>query len=110
MGMACRIYHLGVAAMAGNATEHCPHAAPDATGPCATEVLKSFNCSLYASTRSGTTGYTAYSGCSDTVAANPLGMACRTYHLGVAAMAGNAAEHCPPCRTRSHGLLRHRSS
>ncbi|CAE8633398.1 unnamed protein product [Polarella glacialis] len=74
MGMACRIYHLGVAAMAGNATEHCPHAAPDATGPCATEVLKSFNCSLYASTRSGTTGYTAYSGCLDTVAANPLGM------------------------------------
>ncbi|CAE8583829.1 unnamed protein product, partial [Polarella glacialis] len=54
--------------------------------------------------------YTAYSGCSDTVAANPLGMACRTYHLGVAAMAGNAAEHCPPCRTRSHGLLRYRSS
>ncbi|CAE8597205.1 unnamed protein product [Polarella glacialis] len=109
-GMACRIYHLGVAAMAGNATEHCPHAAQDATGPCATEVLKSFNCSLYASTCSGTTGYTAYSGCSDTVAANPLGMACRTYHLGVAAMAGNAAEHCPPCRTRSHGLLRYRSS
>jgi hypothetical protein len=95
MGMACCIYHLGVAAMAGNATDHCPHAAQDAMGPCATEVLKSVNCNLYASTCSGTTGYTAYSGCSDTVAANPLGMACRTYHLGVAAMAGNA-EHKTP--------------
>ncbi|CAE8661334.1 unnamed protein product [Polarella glacialis] len=36
----------------------------------------------------------AYSCCSDTVATNPLGMVCRTYHLGVAAMAGNAATHC----------------
>ncbi|CAE8629049.1 unnamed protein product, partial [Polarella glacialis] len=95
LGMVCRTYHLGVAAMAGNAATHCLHAAQDATGPCATEVLKSFNCSLYSSTCSGTTGYMAYSGCSDTVAANPLGMVCRTYHLGVAAMAGNATTHCP---------------
>ncbi|CAE8633397.1 unnamed protein product [Polarella glacialis] len=92
-GMACRIYHLGVAAMAGNATEHCPHAAQDATGPCATEVLKSFDCSLYASTCSGTTGYTAYSGCSDTVAANPMGMACRNQGFGEANIELRFSQH-----------------
>ncbi|CAE8630741.1 unnamed protein product [Polarella glacialis] len=109
LGMVCRTYHLGVAATADNAETHCPHAAQDATGPCATETLKSFNCSLYASTCSGTPGYKAYAGCSDTVKANPLGMVCRTYHLGVAATANNAETHCPhaaqdatgPCATET---------
>ncbi|CAE8630955.1 unnamed protein product [Polarella glacialis] len=94
--------------MAGNNETHCPHAAQEPTGPCATEVLKCFNCSLYASTCSETSGYTAYSSCSETVAANPMGMACRIYHLGVAAMACNAETHCPhatqdaesPCATK----------
>ncbi|CAE8676621.1 unnamed protein product [Polarella glacialis] len=39
-------------------------------------------------------GFMTYSGCSDTVAANSRGMACRICHLGIAAMAGNIAEHC----------------
>ncbi|CAE8673902.1 unnamed protein product, partial [Polarella glacialis] len=64
LGMAFRTYHLGVAAMAGNAATHCPYAAQDATGPCATEVLKSVNCSLYASLCSGATAVLKSFNCS----------------------------------------------
>eukprot|EP00930_Biecheleria_cincta_P027421 TRINITY_DN1926_c0_g1_i1.p1 TRINITY_DN1926_c0_g1~~TRINITY_DN1926_c0_g1_i1.p1 ORF type:complete len:234 (-),score=38.19 TRINITY_DN1926_c0_g1_i1:220-921(-) len=38
-GMACRIQHLGKAAT--DAATHCPHAAPNATGPCQMEALAS---------------------------------------------------------------------
>jgi hypothetical protein len=80
-----------------------PHRTPRALAP-PKLLIKSFDYSLYASTCRWTCGYTAYSSRSDTV------MACRTYHLGVAAMAGNAENALPPCRTRSHWPLRRRSS
>eukprot|EP00242_Pyramimonas_sp_CCMP2087_P006436 CAMPEP_0198210028 /NCGR_PEP_ID=MMETSP1445-20131203/18665_1 /TAXON_ID=36898 /ORGANISM="Pyramimonas sp., Strain CCMP2087" /LENGTH=113 /DNA_ID=CAMNT_0043883975 /DNA_START=118 /DNA_END=456 /DNA_ORIENTATION=+ len=36
--MTCRVEHLG-RAVNSDATLHCPHAAPNATGPCASELL-----------------------------------------------------------------------
>jgi hypothetical protein len=68
-----------------------PQKTPRAFAP--SKVLKS-SITVSKSPRAAATGYTNYSGCSDTVAANSLGMSCRIYHLGVAAMAGTAAEHC----------------
>jgi len=97
--MTCRETHLALAAAADGAVNHCPHAQPSATGPCATAAggkLKAFNCSLFASTCSGTTGYKAYTDCTNTVANNDANhMACRTTHLELAAASGGAAKHCP---------------
>jgi hypothetical protein len=105
--MACRIEHLAYAALApSNATTHCPHAAPNAAVPCATEMLATFDCAAYVSRCSGETGYEAYPDCAATVAANDANaMACRIQHL--AAAASNATLHCPhaapnaaaPCAT-----------
>jgi len=107
--MTCRETHLALAAKAGGAATHCPHAQPSATGPCATAPggkLKAFNCTLFASTCSGKA--TSYTDCANTVANNNANhMACRTRHLELAAASGGAATHCPhaqfaaaaPCAT-----------
>jgi len=94
-GMACRTRHLDLAVVSGGAATHCPHAQFAATGPCASETLKTFDCALYASTCSSVTGYSAYADCAATVAANAAGMQCRIQHLALAAVSGGAAAHCP---------------
>lgn len=108
--MACRINHLLLAATSGNSALHCPHAAPTAAAPCNTEMLKGFDCALYASTCSGVANYSAYANCAGTVTANGAnGMACRIQHLKAAAASGGAALHCPhaapaatgPCATEN---------
>jgi len=91
-GMACRTYHLSLAAMSGGAETHCAHAQFGATVPCAAETLKAFDCAVYASTCSNVTTYVAYSDCAATVAANPGGMQCRIQHLQLAA--ADADKHC----------------
>jgi len=102
--MACRINHLALAAASGGAAAHCAHAAPDAVAPCNTEMLKAFNCTLYSSTCSGISGYQAYSDCTGTVSANGAnGMACRTQHLSLAAVASGAATHCPHAQSNATG-------
>jgi len=108
--MACRINHLMLAATTGGFALHCPHAAPTAAAPCDTEMLKGFDCALYASTCSGVANYSAYANCAGTVTANGAnGMACRIEHLAAAAASGGAALHCPhaapaatgPCATEN---------
>ena len=68
--MSCRVQHLAAAAVTGGADTHCPHAQPTAAGPCATEMLKTFDCTLYETTCKDITGYEAYSDCAITVALN----------------------------------------
>jgi hypothetical protein len=98
--MACRIQHLHLAV--SNAATHCPHAQPNAAAPCNNEMLKTFDCSLYASTCSGVSGYEAYSDCQGTVSANGAnGMACRIQHLQLAV--SNAATHCPHAQPNATG-------
>jgi len=98
--MACRIQHLHLAV--SDAATHCPHAQPNAATPCNNEMLKTFDCSLYASTCSGVAGYEAYSDCQGTVSANGAnGMACRIQHLHLAVSA--AATHCPHAQPNATG-------
>jgi len=108
--MACRINHLLLALTSGDSALHCPHAAPTAAAPCNTEMLKGFDCALYASTCSGVANYSAYANCAGTVTANGAnGMACRIQHLAAAAASCGAALHCPhaapaatgPCATEN---------
>jgi hypothetical protein len=105
--MTCRIQHLALAAAGGanDPATHCPHAQPVATGPCASETLKTFDCSLYATTCSGLSGYEAYADCAGTVAANSNKMTCRIQHLDLAANGGNnsAATHCPHAKPSAVG-------
>jgi len=101
--MACRTQHLMLAAT--DANTHCPHAQPNQpnpAAPCSNEMLKTFDCSLYASTCSGVSGYEAYSDCQGTVSANGAnGMACRIQHLQLAV--SNAATHCPHAQPNATG-------
>jgi len=104
-GMACRIQHLAAATKdAAAALLHCPHAAPDATAPCAAEKLKAFDCALYASTCKDATGYEAYNDCANTILANGAnGMACRTHHLAMVAKPNASKMHCSHLQFNAKG-------
>ena len=87
--MPCRVQHLAAAAVTGGADTHCPHAQPTAAGPCATEMLKTFDCTLYETTCKdvkqklyGVAAYEAYSNCASKIAMNDANaMSCRVQHL-----------------------------
>jgi hypothetical protein len=106
--LACRMYHLSVAAQAGQADTHCPHAGPYGFGLCGTLCndfceqdfaqagpCKGTNysnldqCHNYCNAAAGGD---AGAGAPGTSASSPS-MACREYHLENAY--GVAASHCP---------------
>ena len=101
--LACRIYHLGLAAQsASNAATHCPHAGPYGFDPCGTEA-EDF-CALY----QAQCGSFGAADCPTAAAALPKvdagvlttttgnSLDCREYHLENAYKVGdtNGAGHC----------------
>ena len=121
--LACRQYHLGLAATGDNAaTIHCPHASLDGGGVCvnASPPPPSFFCAEYASTcNTGSSSAdflsAAYSDCASDTTAMPQGvsgsnaagntLSCREYHLRLAMQsASNAAIHCPHASASGGGV------
>ncbi len=108
--LACRMYHLSVAAQQGNADTHCPHAGPygygvcgslcndfcnqdfATAGPCKGNNYPSRDvCNTYCA---GAAGADASAGAPGNAAGSPS-MLCREYHLEAAYQSGTAAPHCP---------------
>lgn len=106
--LACRMYHLSVAAQSsGNADTHCPHAGPYGFGACG-DLCHDFCAQDFATNGCGGNNYPnidachtycagaaggdAGSGAPGNAATSPA-MACREYHLEAAF--GAPAVHCP---------------
>ena len=122
--LACRMYHLSLAAMAGNAAAHCPHAGPYGFGVCGT-ICDDF-CQQYFSSncKTDTTAYATIDACrtycatavgSDAAAGDPgmapssnVGMPCREYHLENAINPANddggVNSHCNHAGTTGAGV------
>jgi len=108
--LACRMYHLSVAAQAGQADTHCPHAGPYGFGVCGsicndfceqdfaqagpckgTNYPSADVCHTYCN---GAAGGDAAAGAPGNAATTPS-MACREYHLENAYQAGGTGSgHC----------------
>jgi hypothetical protein len=108
--LACRMYHLSVAAQAGQAATHCPHAGPYGYGQCGdichdfceqyfTSICKTDTaayatidaCHTYCGTAAGAD---AAAGAPGNSASTPA-MLCREYHLENAIQnGGNGGGHC----------------
>lgn len=108
--LACRAYHLSVAAQMGMAAMHCPHAGPYGFGGCGSEC-ENF-CALYAA-QCGNWGGNCANGCPNL--ANPDGgflngtgntLDCREYHLENAYQAGNTngMGHCAHAANNGGGI------
>jgi hypothetical protein len=99
--LGCRIYHAGAALSIG--TEHCVHAGPGGDGLCGTncEGFCSIATAICPAEWSAETCDAMCAGIGDDVAysasvASGDSLACRLYHLTVAATdAASATEHCP---------------
>ncbi len=108
--LACRMYHLSVAAQNGNADTHCPHAGPYGFGMCGT-LCNDFCEQDFATTGpckgdndptndvchtycAGATGADAGAG-SPGAGGGSTAMSCRTYHLEAAYQSGTVTPHCP---------------
>ena len=111
----CRLYHAGVAGMAGNAATHCPHAGPTGGGVCGTLCdnycqLAMTNCTggnaLYGSDAACMTACSAYDADGAPGDADGDTVQCRIYHLGVAGsnLPDSAVTHCPHGGTDGGGV------
>jgi len=109
--LACRMYHLSVAAVSpSSADTHCPHAGPYGYGVCGSLCNDFCNqdfatagpckgdnyptrdaCNTYCA---GATGADASAGAPGNAAGTPS-MLCREYHLEAAYQSGSATPHCP---------------
>jgi len=114
--LACRLYHLQVAASLGSATQgradHCTHAGAGGAGQCGTPqeafcdvAIKACNSSATASPYNGLAQYASKAACAQQAMAYPRttpgvtsgnSLECRAYHASVAlsGAAGGAVGHC----------------